>query len=367
MSTQDVQDVDFKEVTESKMIDSTKQEVKPKHRILHVQVQGNPSSEDLLSTAQAFEKALQSGSSSVVSTTPNVQTFHIYGEGEAPFNGVLVRGAITLEDIARTIHDAEMAYSKQGFKYWFDLADDRRREYVKLVKNELRGITTTSDDQVKNQLVYNIVTALKSCLPAPQLTNLIQAKVWNGSQDYESDDAWTTIGFPDLKKGHVWINPEESPVVYRHCQSDSYVNYDGGTSFVTVDVLEVVPCTGTIEDKIVLQWKPKALIEHEVREAFSKSEESADAELLAQANEARDEGFAPDEEVQALQDSLVLSDEDSKPAGEEVLKPFSDTSDAVDQPQTAVDTNGVEHKVNPVTDTWQKELNVQGEQDASSV
>jgi hypothetical protein len=340
MSMNDVEDVDFKEVTQSQMIDGNTQQVdaKPKHRVLHVQVGGNPNAAELQNVADSFQKALETNSVTTVTTTANVNCFNIYEEGEAPFNGVLVRGAITLADIARAIHDAEQAYLARGFKHWYDITDQQRAVYIKYVKDELRGIKhqfEVKDDDyniTKERLISAVVNALKPCLPAPQLANLVKAQVWNGGVDPTDNGSWVDVDFMNLKQGQVWRATGVTPVVYRHNVTDTYINYDGGTSFATVDCVEVLPVESTVEDKFALIWKLKAVVEAE-QKAAEEAQAKADADALAEADAARAEGFATEEEVQALQDSPKMS-EDAAPASEETVESFDKGEDGAAESQS---------------------------------
>ena len=256
MDTQ-VQDVDFKEIQNSKMIDGREQPPKA-YRILHVQVQGNPSTEDLNSVAQSFQQALQSGSDSVVTTTNNVQVFNIYEEGQAPFNGVLVRGALTLNEIARTVHDAQKVAEDQPFKHWFDLTDEERAQYVRYVQLELRGkLVFNSEDPkpVLENLIKAVVIALKPALPAPQLSNLKPVQLWNGSIDPADPLAWTDADFMSIKNTMVF-RYADNPETYLCAVGDIYTNYDGPTSFVSVDTIQVVPHL-TEDPEPKLEWRIK--------------------------------------------------------------------------------------------------------------
>jgi hypothetical protein len=287
MNQHEVQDVEFKEVQQSQMIDGNKEEIpsKPKHRILHVQVEGNPTVEELNTTAQAFQKALESGSVANVTTTGNVRCFNIFNEGEAPFNGLLVRGAVTLSDIARTIHDALMVAYSHGFKHWYDLSAEQQAVYVKYAKDELRGFKHKhADDEAehatKERMISAIVTSLKHCLPSPQMTNLIQSQVWNGSPDIDSDSAWVDVSFAALKESQIWRNKEASPFAYYSNVGDSYINYEGQTSYVTVDCIEAVPSPEAINGEVVMKWKIKAMVEAEAKKVQEEAE--ADKQVAPQ-------------------------------------------------------------------------------------
>jgi hypothetical protein len=290
MDQQQVQDVEFKEVQpEGQTV------VLPEaaYQILHVQVAGNPTIDELKNVGEAFQKALDSKVSAAVTTTANVSVFKVQGEGQKPFEGILVRGAMTVEDIARTAHEVNGAYlSLDAHMKWEDLPVEERISRMQGVAAQLRyGYTPEQQHEAwmaaktqegwtygeqkdlekktnpclvpyadlpeamktKDKIFRAVVQSLARSLPLPQETNR-QVEIWNGNLDIESPESWVLGSFMSLKQHAIFRYPEE-PTRYILSTSDIYINYLGDYQY-TIDGMLVTP--GDVieqEGQKVLQWK----------------------------------------------------------------------------------------------------------------
>lgn len=307
MDQQQVQDVEFKEV----QTDGQGQLVVPAaaYQVLHVQVAGNPTIDELKNVGEAFQKALDSKVSAAVTTTSNVSVFKVQGEGDQPFQGILVRGAMTVEDIARTAHEVNGAYmSLEEHKKWEDLPVEEKVSRMQGVAAQLRyGYSAPEQHELwmaskiqegwtygeqkdsekkthpclvpyadlpevmktKDHIFRAVVQSLARSLPLPQETNRA-VEIWNGGLDAQAPESWSPASFMQLKKHAIFRYPEEQDKLII-ATSDIYVNYLGDYQY-TIDGMLVTP--GNVVEQNgekLLQWKvanfqPQATVDDDLED-----------------------------------------------------------------------------------------------------
>lgn len=286
-----VEDVDFKEIKETEQ--PVQPEMKNAYRILHVQVGGNPSTEDLTTVAEAFQTALASTTSQAVTTTQNVSAFSIYEEGQAPFTGVLIRGAITVEDIARVAYEAAnvgLLLAEQDA--------EAQQSLITTVKSILRyGSNEASIDGVFDA----VVQSLKLNLPVAQSANLKQVQAWTGNTNLEDNNAWLTSDFLTLKKTNIF-RYADNPAQYLCAMSEVYTNYQGPYAYFTIDAVEVeVAGVQAVDESnpakgFLLQWKAKAsAVSTPVAESDLTQEQVATIDAMADEAEPFGEAQIPED------------------------------------------------------------------------
>lgn len=265
MNNQDIQDVDFKELEADQY-----QQVRTtsKYRVLHVQVEGNPSGEELVKVAQRFTTALNSDAKDVIATGTNVNVFSIAEEGAAPFTGILVRGTLTVEDVARVAHNATEVASCIGTEdgppiQFHELDESAQAGVVSRVNQVLRALKTQSPNA--DNVFDATVRSMYINLPQPSEAGLRPVQFWSGSSDVGNPNSWVTGDFLALQKTNVF-RYEEEPSKYLYAVDAPYIRYEGPSATWYLDVMEVeVSGVAPIDENDVtkgfqLQWKIKTAV-----------------------------------------------------------------------------------------------------------
>lgn len=230
-----IQDVDFKEIPhqqEQAPLGQDGQQQQTGYKVLHVQVEGNPSAEQLQTVAQAVTESLNKGTNQTVATPAIISSTVWLMEGQPPFTGVLIRGALSIEDVARVAYHAGMYQEVQAeVTDWFELEQSVKDLWIDKIQNFLRYGTTI------DALTDSIARTMQPLLPVPS-TNLKPIQIWNGSSNIENESAWVTTNFMELKNTHVFRYREDKKQ-YLCAASDVYVKYQGTHAFYNVDVVRV--------------------------------------------------------------------------------------------------------------------------------
>src|ERR1700748_2080109 len=81
-------------------------------RVLHVQVAGQPSREELQAVAEQFATMINAPQDGVITTPANVQAYNINVESDNPITGIVVQPTLTIYDIARTAYEVNRGYAR---------------------------------------------------------------------------------------------------------------------------------------------------------------------------------------------------------------------------------------------------------------
>jgi len=247
-------------------------------RILHVQVSGSTAFDDLKTVGEQFAKAATTGDNSVITTTSNVQAYALDLAADHPIAGVWVTTAISVETLARVVHEVNRAYSAQvGLNVepsFDDATDAQRQSLVRGVNAKLRfnltpeqGHEAWVEDKLKNGWVWGPVKNEDKkehpCLvPYEQLDQAQQVKDFLFSavvrslahalpqpspvvRDVEIFDpaasvapSWVRVPFTALVPNQVFRFPE-APHRLLRTASALYTKYEGATAVHTIDIQEI--------------------------------------------------------------------------------------------------------------------------------
>lgn len=260
-------------------------------RIAHIQVAGNPTLDQLQQVAQSFASRTAEDANVVTSNLVTSQVEYL------DLSGIVVRGCITVDDIAqvaRAVNTAYMSLSDEDKKPWNEVSEQTKNSLYFGIQQQLRyGYTAqqqheawceskraegwvygavkdveakthpllvdfsdlTEEHRTKDALFIAVVQSMKGYLPKPQTTNLIPIQVWNGGPVAE-DSSWQDIPFANLMSGVVF-RQQTNKDQYLLARTDAYVNYLAGpVPQYAIDTALVTP--GPLVDN-VQQWTPVSL------------------------------------------------------------------------------------------------------------
>jgi hypothetical protein len=243
----EVEDVEFKEgpleVKEEQEREQEKEE-KPEQvqdpkaptlpfRVLHVQVRGNPDQKKLEEVAQAFNVMLKGGESAALVTSPDVSSYVVSYEGQAPITGIYARSTLSLEDLAKLAYSFE--HLGQDAVEWQNLVHEQR-----LVKiNAIREVAMNRRLPPKGpagEHIHQMVMSLRHLLPAPAEDQ--QIEVWTGQANLNAAGAWLQVPFSSLKKGMVF-RQLDSKDTFRSAATNVYIDYQlEGHALYGVEAIE---------------------------------------------------------------------------------------------------------------------------------
>lgn len=289
----EVQDVEFKDIQSPEL---KRGRTPVGYRILHVQVQGNPDVEALRSVAQTMKTALDKNSNEVVTTSDTISTFVMYEEGQPPFQGILVRGTTTVEDVARIAYCAQNA--DKTAPLWETMSKEEWDAQVAKVNAVLRYGPTVVPDELAFAAV---AMAMVINLPSAPTTNLKPIQTWNGHTSIETDAAWSNGNFMSLQPQTVF-RYADNPKQYMLAVSPVYVRYQGPYAYHTIDAapVEVSGIKQIDKDDVTkgfeLEWKIKGTLPEEQREQHKqeqKKEEVANEGYEGKVQHLSEEEAAP--------------------------------------------------------------------------
>lgn len=247
-------------------------------RVLHVQVSGEPTFEEMKTIGETFASALGGDEQKVLTTADNVQAYNIEVTDETPISGIVVAAAISVDLIALVAHEVNRGYCEAiGDPVpaaWAEATEAHRKSMILGVVSKLRYNSTPQQQheawcqsklgqgwvygsvkdeeakthpclvdyndlpdaqRVKDYLFGAVVTALAPKLPRPSpIVRDIEA-LSDITIENRAARAWHPgLKFSQLQNGMIFRFPGDPQVL--RAISDLYVNYEGANATLTVDV-----------------------------------------------------------------------------------------------------------------------------------
>jgi hypothetical protein len=255
-------------------------------RILHVQVIGQATQEQLQEIGTAFAQAKAGEESSVVTTQGNVQCYNITVAPDAQIDAIVVNPVLTAADIARVVHQVNRGYAQsigETVPAWEEAEQDQRDSIFRGVLLKLRSPDLTAEQQheawytdkiadgwtygeakdvankvhhclvpyaelpvaqrAKDFLFASVVDSLKSKLPAPspivRQIEICEHKFGDNEKKAINSLTWRSAPFTDVRTGDLFRMPDQPRAIHRAI-SDPYIDYSVGAEYkVDIEQLTV--------------------------------------------------------------------------------------------------------------------------------
>jgi hypothetical protein len=160
-------------------------------KMLHVQVLGEPTQDELLLVANEFANAVQTGTQPAVVTNTKVQTHLEWTTGEKPVDLVYVRQAMTPSQVA------EIAYNITGQNpEWDALSAENQQGWISYAVDYFNVGGAADKEDPSFTIFDRVLKNLTSFLVRP--ASNLQAHIWTGSVNLAEDAAWITIPFQSI-------------------------------------------------------------------------------------------------------------------------------------------------------------------------
>lgn len=243
-------------------------------RILHVQVVGDATTEQLREIGTAFATAKNAAESTVVATQNNVQCYNINIEPDQPIDAIVITPVLTAVDIARVAHQVNRGYALsigEQVPTWEEADQAQRDSIFRGVLLKLRYPDLTAEQQheawcadkvaegwtygaakdvdkkehhclvpyielpagqrIKDYLFASVVDSLKSKLPQPspivRTVEICEHKFGDGEKVALDLLTWRSAPFTEVRKGDLFRMPDQPRAIHRAI-SEPYIDYSAG-------------------------------------------------------------------------------------------------------------------------------------------
>lgn len=199
------------------------QEQKPR-KMIHIQVAGEYTSEDLAKIVQSFMETSLDQKGGVIATPNNVTVNNI--EIPEDLSGMILTPKMTAKEVAAVVVSALQGYDvgvgNEPTAAFSDLEDDAKLEILSRIQFVLRfgGLPVTAEGEkltVRDSIFVATVNALRTKLASPDSKNIIQ--VTRIAQKMGDEDQ--ACSFLDIRQGDLFDYQGQRFVA----QSDPFINW----------------------------------------------------------------------------------------------------------------------------------------------
>lgn len=198
------------------------QEQKPR-KMIHIQVAGEYTSEDLSKIVQHFMEASLDSKGGIVATPDNVTVNNI--EIPEDLSGMILTPKMTAKEVASVVVSALQGYDvgvgNQPTAAFNDLEDDAKLEILSRIQFVLRFGGLPGDDgeklSVRDSIFVAVVNSLRNKLASPDVKNVIEV-TRIAQKEGDEDEVCSFLG---IRQGDVFDYQGQRFVA----QSDPFINW----------------------------------------------------------------------------------------------------------------------------------------------
>lgn len=204
-------------------------QMKAPHRLLHLQVAGSPSTDDLRNVALVFQQSLADGVDRAVPTNEKV-TSRMFVVGDGP-TSIMVKGCIDVEGVAAAAYAVLVGYRlmtkvKIASESWAALPVEQRQLFANAMLDYLNtGVIPPSWAGIE-KLIKPVVAQLKTLLPIPDNEGLTvevlgsEVMVENRGPFHQ----WNAVDLRQVEVGAMFRFPHDPAKKYV-ATSQAFINY----------------------------------------------------------------------------------------------------------------------------------------------
>lgn len=267
------------------MTDVQQQAVKPR-RVIHAQVGGSPSQEQLHQVAQMVLRASMDPEGGTLTTDPSITIREFTVDADTPIDDIVVSGSFNPELLAEVSYEAVQSFNEavgevRGNSWAFASVEDQSQfrhavasklrypsspqqthaswlrsqvdqgwkfgkvfsEEAKTNPNLLPYEALPDTVRIKDALLHSVISTLRNRLPKPTTDQIRKIEVFNAAAD-----DWMSGDFLKLQPGYIFrfIGDVQPHVAI----SEPFIAYDNNQAFYSVDARPVdqAPPAKTVAD-----------------------------------------------------------------------------------------------------------------------